>query len=116
MTDREIRNEDLEKVDRAIGGNEGLLRDLYALRIRMKEIGNLHYPEIKRGVESERARLEEANKKADAEQAKLDEVVRQIEEKKRELAAVEKQIEERVLYSSQLNDGIATLKKMLAAA
>jgi hypothetical protein len=116
LPDREIKNEDVANVDGAIGHVEALQRQLYTIKIMLRETGNLRYQEIKRGVESERARLEEVNKKADAEQAKLDEVVRQIESKKRDLAAVEKQIEERALYSSQLSDGITQLRNLLRAA
>jgi peptidoglycan hydrolase CwlO-like protein len=106
----------LANVDAAITNVDALQRQLYTIKIILRETGKLHYQEIKRGVESERARLDEVNRKADSAQAALDEVVREIEAKKRELAAVEKQIQERAIYSSQLSDGIATLKKTLAAA
>jgi hypothetical protein len=116
MTDREIKNEDLEKVDRAIGGNEGLLKDLYVLRKMLGEIGRLDFHGVKRGVEAERARQDEARKKADAAQANLDEVLRQIEAKRRELRDVEATIAERELRSNQLNESYLNLRNILAAA
>ena len=81
MTEREITNTDLEKVDRAISGNEGLLKDLYVLRKMLTEIGKLDFQSVKRGVEAERGRLDEARQKADAATAKLDEVQKQIEDR-----------------------------------
>jgi chromosome segregation ATPase len=116
MTDREITNADLEKVDRAIGGNEGLLKDLYVLRKMLGEIGRLDFQGVKRGTEAERARLDEVRKQADAATAKLEEVKKQIADKERELREVEKTIEERRVASDQLNENYLKLRSILAAA
>jgi hypothetical protein len=63
---REITNHDLELVDRALRSHEVFQKDLYTLRIMLKELGKLNVFEIKRGVAAEEARLEETRKRADA--------------------------------------------------
>jgi hypothetical protein len=116
MTDREITKTDLENVERAIGGNEAFLKDLYVLRKILGEIGKLDYQGIKRGVEAEQVRLDEVRKQANSAQSSLDDVLRQIAEKRLELAAVEAEIAERTTVSNQINEGIIGLRSMLAAA
>jgi hypothetical protein len=113
---REIVNEDLAAVDRVISSAESYQRELYTLRRVLGELGKLDIGGIKRGVEAEKARLEEARQKADTAQSNLDELNKQIQVKQRELAGVERTIEERTLVSTQLNEGILGLRSMLAAA
>jgi hypothetical protein len=116
MTEREITNEDLAKVDRAISGNEGLLKDLYVLRKVLGEIGKLDFQNVKRGVEAEQSRLGEVRTKANAAQADLDQLLGEIADKRRELREVEETIKERTVASNNLNEAILGLRKMLAAA
>jgi hypothetical protein len=116
MTDREIKNEDLENVDRAISGVEGLQRHLFVLRKMLTEIGKLDYQNVRRGVEAEQSRLGEARTKANAAQADLDKLLGEIADKRRELASVEAEIKERTVASNNLNEAILGLRKMLAAA
>jgi hypothetical protein len=113
---RDVTNEDLANVDRAIGGNETFLRDLYVLRKVLSEIGKLDFPAIKSNQQAQQGRLDDLRKLADAAQAGLDEVQRQIVDKKRELAAVETTITERTIVANQLNEAVLGLRNMLAAA
>ena len=114
--DRDLRNEDLEILDRAIGSVEGHQRHLYTLKKILGEIGRLDFPALKSNQEAQQARLDDVRKAADVVQASLDEVQRKIDEKKRELAGIEATITERTIVAGQLNEAILNLRNMLAAA
>jgi uncharacterized coiled-coil DUF342 family protein len=113
---RDVTNDDLAIIDKAIANHEAVQHDLYVLRRVVGEIGKLSLSDIKRGVEGERKRLDEVSQKANAAQADLDELNKQIQAKQRELRGVEKIIEERRVACDQLNESYNNLRTILAAA
>jgi peptidoglycan hydrolase CwlO-like protein len=119
MTDnRGVTKADLHFIDEAIANHETCQGQLYQFRRILGEVGKVdaRRADLIRGVESEQARLQEAQKGANAAQQELNQVQKQVEEKQRELAAVEKTIAERELRADELNNAINHLRAMLAAA
>jgi hypothetical protein len=113
---RDVTNEDLAIVDKAIANHEAVATHLYTLRRVLGEIGKLDFPALRSNQQAHQARLDEIRQKGDAAQAALDEVQRQIVNKQRELAAVEETIKERTIVAGQLNEAVLGLRNMLAAA
>jgi peptidoglycan hydrolase CwlO-like protein len=115
---RNVTNEDLAIIDKAIANHEACQQELYTFRMVLSQVGKVDAKraDLIRGVEGEQARFDETSQRANAAQADLDELQKQIEAKRRELREIEATIKERELRSTQLNEGILGLRNMLAAA
>jgi predicted nucleic acid-binding Zn-ribbon protein len=115
---RQVTNEDVALLDKAIADHELLQKNLYVLRRMLGEVGKVDAKraDLNRGVEAEQQRLDDVRKQADAAQERLTGLGKQIEAKQRELAAVETTIAERTTAANQLNESYLNLRNILAAA
>jgi peptidoglycan hydrolase CwlO-like protein len=115
---RDVTNEDLVVIDKAIANHEECQKELYKFRMLLGQVGKVDAKrgDLVRGVESEQHRFDEAHQKANAAQAELEQLQKEIQNKQRELREVEATIKERELRSTQLSEGINGLRNMLAAA
>jgi peptidoglycan hydrolase CwlO-like protein len=113
---REVTNEDVAIVERAIAEHATFQTFLFTLQRLLIEVGRLDMPSIKRGIQAEQARMDDVRKQADAAQQHLTQLDNQIKDKQRELVEVEMTIKERNGELNRLHEGYHNLRNLLAAA
>jgi hypothetical protein len=115
---RQVTDEDLALLDKAIADHEVLQKDLYLLRHLLGEIGKLdaRSADLKRGIEGEQSFLDDLRKQTGSAQEQLTQLQKHIEARQRELREVEQLIQERNIVVSELNEGYLKLRAMLEAA
>ena len=113
---RAVTETNLQIVERAIKDHEVFQKNLFVLQRILTEVGPLDVAGIRRGAEAERARLDEATKRADAAQDRLDQLEKQIADKQRELREAEATFQEKIRETERMTATCQNLRNLLAAA